>query len=122
MKNGRPPRNIGHPPPPWGRPADQAGPRLDVRPFSHVGNRATHSQFHGWRPEAREHYHVLKEGDRHRCRARHHGKRQLHESGLREEHRESAQRSGRALAAQYTQNRQAHAQHSQPYVGRGVRQ
>jgi phosphatidylserine/phosphatidylglycerophosphate/cardiolipin synthase-like enzyme len=26
-----------------------------------------------------------------------------------------------ALAAQYTQNRQAHAQHSQPYVGRGVR-
>jgi phosphatidylserine/phosphatidylglycerophosphate/cardiolipin synthase-like enzyme len=26
-----------------------------------------------------------------------------------------------ALAAQYTQNWQAHAQHSQPYVGRGVR-
>jgi hypothetical protein len=25
------------------------------------------------------------------------------------------------LAAQYTQNWQAHAQHSQPYVGRGVR-
>jgi phosphatidylserine/phosphatidylglycerophosphate/cardiolipin synthase-like enzyme len=25
-----------------------------------------------------------------------------------------------ALAAQYTQNWQAHAQHSQPYVGRGV--
>jgi phosphatidylserine/phosphatidylglycerophosphate/cardiolipin synthase-like enzyme len=28
----------------------------------------------------------------------------------------------KALAAQYTQNWQAHAQHSQPYVGRGVRQ
>jgi len=27
----------------------------------------------------------------------------------------------KALAAQYTQNWQAHAQHSQPYVGRGVR-
>jgi hypothetical protein len=27
-----------------------------------------------------------------------------------------------ALAAQYTQNWQAHARHSQPYVGRGVRQ
>jgi phosphatidylserine/phosphatidylglycerophosphate/cardiolipin synthase-like enzyme len=27
----------------------------------------------------------------------------------------------RALAAWYTQNWQAHAQHSQPYVGRGVR-
>jgi hypothetical protein len=27
-----------------------------------------------------------------------------------------------ALAAQYTQNWQAHAQHSQAYVGRGVRQ
>ena len=27
-----------------------------------------------------------------------------------------------ALAAQYTQNWQVHAQHSQPYVGRGVRQ
>jgi phosphatidylserine/phosphatidylglycerophosphate/cardiolipin synthase-like enzyme len=26
-----------------------------------------------------------------------------------------------ALGAQYTQNWQAHAQHSQPYVGRGVR-
>jgi phosphatidylserine/phosphatidylglycerophosphate/cardiolipin synthase-like enzyme len=26
-----------------------------------------------------------------------------------------------ALAAPYTQNWQAHAQHSQPYVGRGVR-
>jgi phosphatidylserine/phosphatidylglycerophosphate/cardiolipin synthase-like enzyme len=26
-----------------------------------------------------------------------------------------------ALAAQYTQNWQAHAQHSQPYVDRGVR-
>jgi phosphatidylserine/phosphatidylglycerophosphate/cardiolipin synthase-like enzyme len=26
------------------------------------------------------------------------------------------------LAAHYTQNWQAHAQHSQPYVGRGVRQ
>jgi phosphatidylserine/phosphatidylglycerophosphate/cardiolipin synthase-like enzyme len=28
----------------------------------------------------------------------------------------------KALAAQYTRNWQAHAQHSQPYVGRGVRQ
>jgi phosphatidylserine/phosphatidylglycerophosphate/cardiolipin synthase-like enzyme len=27
-----------------------------------------------------------------------------------------------ALAAQYTQNWEAHRQHSQPYVGRGVRQ
>jgi phosphatidylserine/phosphatidylglycerophosphate/cardiolipin synthase-like enzyme len=27
----------------------------------------------------------------------------------------------KALAAQYTQNWQVHAQHSQPYVGRGVR-
>jgi phosphatidylserine/phosphatidylglycerophosphate/cardiolipin synthase-like enzyme len=27
----------------------------------------------------------------------------------------------KALAAQYTQNWQMHAQHSQPYVGRGVR-
>jgi hypothetical protein len=27
-----------------------------------------------------------------------------------------------ALAVQYTQSWQAHAQHSQPYVGRGVRQ
>jgi hypothetical protein len=27
-----------------------------------------------------------------------------------------------ALAAQYAQNWQAHAEHSQPYVGRGVRQ
>jgi hypothetical protein len=27
-----------------------------------------------------------------------------------------------ALAAQYTQNWQAHAQHSQPYLGRGERQ
>jgi phosphatidylserine/phosphatidylglycerophosphate/cardiolipin synthase-like enzyme len=27
-----------------------------------------------------------------------------------------------ALAALYTQNWQGHAQHSQPYVGRGVRQ
>jgi hypothetical protein len=26
----------------------------------------------------------------------------------------------KALAIQYTQNWQAHAQHSQPYVGRGV--
>jgi phosphatidylserine/phosphatidylglycerophosphate/cardiolipin synthase-like enzyme len=28
----------------------------------------------------------------------------------------------KALAAQYTQNWQAHAQHRQPYVGQGVRQ
>jgi phosphatidylserine/phosphatidylglycerophosphate/cardiolipin synthase-like enzyme len=28
----------------------------------------------------------------------------------------------KALAAQYAQNWQAHTQHSQPYVGRGVRQ
>ena len=27
---------------------------------------------------------------------------------------------GQALAAQYTQNWQAHARHRQPYVGRGV--
>jgi phosphatidylserine/phosphatidylglycerophosphate/cardiolipin synthase-like enzyme len=27
-----------------------------------------------------------------------------------------------ALAAQYAQDWQAHAQHSQPYIGRGVRQ
>lgn len=55
-----------------------------------------------------------------RRRARYHRAVQLHQGGTGENAENVLIIRDKALAAQYKQNRQAHARHGQPHVGKGV--